>query len=68
MQRPKTKSQKIESLVPKSLWSGEPSPFNLSALKKLTRESELALPAGEILRMSSGFMLPSALITPLFLN
>jgi hypothetical protein len=49
MQRPKTKSQKIESLVrqntklAKSLWSDEPSPFNLSALKKLTRESGLAL-------------------------
>jgi len=65
MQRPKTKSQKIESLVrqntklAKSLWSGELSPFNLSALKKLTRESGLTLAAGEILWLNGGWYVTS---------
>src|SRR6266403_5719006 len=65
MQRPKTKSQKIESLVrqntrlAKSLWSGELGPANLSALKKLTRESGLALAAGEILWLNSGWYVTS---------
>ena len=65
MQRPKTKSQKIESLVrqntklAKSLWSGELGPFNLSALKKLTRESGLALAAGEILWLNGGWYVTS---------
>jgi hypothetical protein len=65
MQRLKTKSQKIESLVrqntklAKSLWSGELSPFNLSALKKLTRESGLALGAGEILWLNGGWYVTS---------
>jgi hypothetical protein len=61
MQRPRTKSQKIESLVrqntelAKSLWSCELSHFNLSALKKLTRETGLALAAGEILWLNGGW-------------
>ena len=65
MQRPKTKSEKIESLVQqnaklaKSLWSGELSPFNLSALKKLTRESGLALAAREILWLNGGWYVTS---------
>ena len=65
MQRPKTKSQRIESLVrqntklAKSLWSGELGPFNLSALKKLTRESGLALAAGEILWLNGGWYVTS---------
>ncbi len=65
MQRPKTKSQKIESLVrqnaklAKSLWYGELTPFNLSALKKLTRESGLALAAGEILWLNGGWYVTS---------
>src|SRR5229473_4946135 len=65
MQRPKTKFQKIESLVrqntnlAKSLWSGELGPFNLSALKKLTRESGLALAAGEILWLHGGWYVTS---------
>src|SRR6266403_2389397 len=65
MQRPKTKSQKIESLVrqntrlAKSLWSGELGPANLSALKKLTRESGLALAAGEILWLNGGWYVTS---------
>src|SRR5258708_24204060 len=65
MQKPKTKSQKIESLVrqntklAKSLWSGEVGPFNLSALKKLTRESGLALAAGEILWLNGGWYVTS---------
>ena len=65
MQRSKTKSQKIESLVrqntklAKSLWSGELSPFNLSALKKLTRESGLTLAAGEILWLNGGWYVTS---------
>jgi hypothetical protein len=65
MQRQETKSQKIESLVrqniklAKSLWSGELDPFNLSALKKLTRESRLALAAGEILWLNGGWYVTS---------
>jgi hypothetical protein len=65
MQRSKTKSQKIESLVrqntkfAKVLWSGELSLFNLSALKKLTRESGLALAAGEILWLNGGWYVTS---------
>src|SRR5229473_7154458 len=65
MQRPKIKSQKIESLVrqntklAKSLWSGELTPFNLSALQKLTRESGLALAAGEILWLNGGWYVTS---------
>src|SRR6266446_4168478 len=65
MQRPKIKSQKIESLVrqntrlAKSLWSGELGPSNLSALKKLTRESGLALASGEILWLSGGWYVTS---------
>jgi hypothetical protein len=65
MQRPKTKSQKIESLIrqntklAKSLWSDELSPFNLSALKKLTRESGLTLAAGEILWLNGGWYVTS---------
>ncbi len=65
MRRLKTKSQKIESLVrqnaklAKSLWSGELSPFNLSALQKLTRESGLALAAGEILWLNGGWYVTS---------
>ncbi len=65
MQRSKTESQKIESLVrqntklAKSLWSGELSPFNLSTLKKLTRESGLALAAGEILWLNGGWYVTS---------
>jgi hypothetical protein len=57
----KTKSQKIELLVrqntklAKSLWSGELGHFNLSALRKLTRESGLALAAGEILWLNGGW-------------
>jgi hypothetical protein len=65
MQKLKTKCQKIESLVrqnaklAKSLWPGELSPFNLSALKKLTRESGLALAAGEILWLKGGWYVTS---------
>src|SRR6266849_706776 len=65
MRRLKTKSQKIESLVrqnaklAKSLWSGELSPFNLSALQKLTRESGLALAAGEMLWLNGGWYVTS---------
>src|SRR5258708_5538008 len=65
MQKLKTKCQKIESLVrqnvklAKSLWSGELSPFNLSALKKLTRETGLALAAGEILWLNGGWYVTS---------
>jgi hypothetical protein len=65
MQRPKTKSQKIESLVlqntklAKSLWSGELCPFNLSALKRLTRETGLAVAAGEILWLNGGWYVTS---------
>ena len=65
MQRLRTKSQKIESLVrqntrlAKSLWSGELGTSNLSALKKLTRESGLALAAGEILWLNGGWYVTS---------
>lgn len=65
MQRPKTKSQKLESQVrqntklAKSLWPRELSPFNLSALRKLTRESGLALAAGEILWLNGGWYVTS---------
>jgi hypothetical protein len=65
MQKLKTKRQKIESLVrqnaklAKSLWSGELSTFNVSALKKLTRESGLALAAGEILWLNGGWYVTS---------
>lgn len=65
MQKLKIKSQKIESLVrqntrlAKSLWSGELGPSNLSALKKLTRESGLALAAGEILWLNGGWYVTS---------
>src|SRR6266436_4753904 len=65
MQRPRAKPRKIELLVrqntrlAKSLWPGELSPFNLSALKKLTRESGLALAAGEILWLNGGWYVTS---------
>jgi len=65
MQRPKTKIQEIESLVrqntklAKSLWSDEFGPFSLCALKKLTRESGLALAAGEILWRNGGWYVTS---------
>jgi hypothetical protein len=65
MQKLKTKCQKIESLVrqntklAKSLWSGELSSFNLSSLKKLTRESGLAVAAGEILWLNRGWYVTS---------
>jgi hypothetical protein len=65
MRRPKTKSQKLESLVrqntslAKLLWPGELRPSNLSALKKLTRESGLALAAGEILWLNGGWYVTS---------
>jgi hypothetical protein len=61
MPRIRTKSQKIESLVrentrfAKFLWSGELDPSNLSALKKLTHESGLAVAAREILWMNGGW-------------
>jgi len=61
MPRTKTNSQKIESLVrensrlAKFLWSGELEPSNLSALKKLTRQSGLAVAAREILWMNGGW-------------
>src|SRR5713226_2757790 len=57
----KTNSQKIESLVrensrfAKFLWSSELEPPSLSALKKLTRESGLAVAAREILWMNGGW-------------
>jgi hypothetical protein len=66
MQRPKIKSQKIESLVrqntrlAKSRWSGELGPSNLPALKKLTRESGLALATSEILWLNGGWYVTSA--------
>jgi hypothetical protein len=66
MHRSKTKSQNVESLVrqntklAKSLWSDELSPFNLSALRKLTRESGLALAAGEILWLNGGWYVTSS--------
>jgi len=65
MKRLRTKSQEIESLVrqntrlARSLWSGELGPSNLSALKKLTRESGLALAAGEILWLNGGWYVTS---------
>jgi hypothetical protein len=65
MQRSRTKSQQIESLVrqntklAKSLWYDELGPFNLSTLKKLTRESGLALVAGEILWLNGGWYVTS---------
>src|SRR5437667_2644896 len=65
MRRPKTKSQKIKSLVrqniklAKSLWPGVLSPFSLSALKRLTREAGLALAAGEILWLNGGWYVTS---------
>jgi hypothetical protein len=65
MRRPKTKFQKIESLVrqntklAKSFWSGELSSSHLSALKKLTRESGLALAAGEVLWLNGGWYVTS---------
>lgn len=65
MRKPKTKSQEIELLVrqntklAKSLWCGELGLFNLSALKRLTRESGLALAAGEILRLNGGWYVTS---------
>jgi hypothetical protein len=65
MQRSRTKPQKIELLVrqntrlAKSLWPGELGPSNLFALKKLTRESGLALAAGEILWLNGGWYVTS---------
>src|SRR6267154_3060322 len=65
MKRLRTKSQEIESLVrqntrlAKSLWSDELGPSSLSALKKLTRESGLALAAGEILWLNGGWYVAS---------
>ena len=65
MQRPRTKPQEIELLVrqntrlAKSLWPGELGPSNLFALKKLTRESGLALAAGEILWLNGGWYVTS---------
>ncbi len=61
MPRIRTKFQKIKSLVrentrfAKFLWSGELDPSNLSALKKLTHESGLAVAAREILWMNGGW-------------
>jgi len=65
MQRSRTKPQKIELLVrqntrlAKSLWPGELGPSNLFALKKLTRESGLALATGEILWLNGGWYVTS---------
>src|SRR5713101_1556392 len=65
MQRPRAKPRKIELLVrqntrlAKSLWPGELGPSNLFALKKLTRESGLALAAGEILWLNGGWYVTS---------
>jgi len=65
LQRPRTKPQEIELLVrqntrlAKSLWSGELGPSNLFALKKLTRESGLALAAGELLWLNGGWYVTS---------
>lgn len=60
------KSERIESLVrqnarvAKSRWPGELGPLNLSALKKLTRESGLALALGEILWLQGTWYVTSA--------
>jgi hypothetical protein len=65
MQKTQTNSRQIESLarqntrLAKFLWPGELRPSNLSALKKLTRESGLALAAGEILWLNGGWYVTS---------
>jgi len=65
MSRPRTTAQGIESLVrqntklAKLLWSGELKPSSLSALRKLTHESGLALAAGEILWLQGGWYVTS---------
>ena len=65
MQKSRSKPQEIRSLVrqntrlAKSRWPNELGPSNLLALKKLTRESGLALAAGEILWLNGGWYVTS---------
>jgi hypothetical protein len=66
MQKSKNKPQEIRALVrqntrlAKSRWPNELGPSNLLALKRLTRESELALAAGEVLWLNGGWYVTSA--------
>jgi hypothetical protein len=66
MLMPRTNSQKTESMVrenrrfAKFLWSGELEAPSLSALKKLTRESGLAVSAREIVWMNGGWYVTAA--------
>ena len=61
MERTKSNSKKIESLVrentklAKFLWSEELEPCSLSALRKLTREAGLAVASREVLWMNGGW-------------
>src|SRR5712692_6454333 len=65
MPRATKRSQSIESLVRQNTrlarfrWSGELGAMNLSALKRLTRESGFSVASGEILWLNGGWYVTS---------